>query len=802
MRHPIQIMKIIGLLLLLLLFFMSVTMTVQAAEEITLLDIQKQETSGNTRIIFDFSVLPKFIMEDFGQRVDLLLSNVQLSPKLHNLPEDENIVKVLLAEKKHELMVSVLLRRSPKQVITESQQNPPRLTMNVSWNDDQSARPAVAFKIADMPPRKAGRRAAKFQQESPWKDRWDEFFRIYRTYWTLELPVSFTLPQLPALVKDDQSPLWPLQQHADNNMFLSLIQTATGLSDLDPQQRYLRDLLVAEAQLRTGAIEAGIARLDSWRRKKGTEQLRVEYLTAYGQALEGQPLVAQLTLQTLLLNLAEHHQFLPLIHFLFAETALASGQDRVALEHLQIADLDWPDSLLVPREVRVADAKAGLGTLDEAVAEYRNLVDEPGLFDYYRFSLNRAGFSAFKNGNYQFSSYLYRKFMEPLTEEPGDDLLLFAAGASAYEAGDMGWGMIGLQRARLDRPGSEGGDRAELRLIDRKLIHGGELELAQSVSEYARLGKKSQFRAVREESLFKHALTLYLLGDHQESIEALMLFQRSFGSSELIREVDLLILQQLPKVVRKLLEQKNDLQAVVLAEKNRKLLLRSGFDKDFLHDLATAFDRLGLYKRAGRVLLYLFDRSVGTPEREFIYLPLAQSYAKRKEYQQAGQYASRYLEKYPQGEDSGALFGILLDAFEREERQDQLLSWLNREDRPSSPVLEIRAAYLYWNLGKLEAVINSLEKVSSSGEPLEVKEMALLGEAYYQSDQYRDAEFFYKQLHEDTDFGTQSRYRTAQILLRQQQRKDALKLLEQVVETDGSSPWGKLAQDLLIQEKR
>ncbi|MDX2481781.1 MAG: tetratricopeptide repeat protein [Desulfuromusa sp.] len=802
MRHPIQIVKIVGFLLFLLLFFMSVTMTVQAAEPITLLDIQKQKTTSYTRIIFTFSALPKFIVEDSGQRVDLLLSNVQLSPELHTLPEDEKVVKVLLEEQGQELLVSVLLRRLPKQVITETQQSPARLIMDVYWDAGEGVRPAVAFNISDMPPRKAGRRAARLQLESPWTDRWDKFFRDYRTYWKLELPVNFTLPQLPALIMDEQSPLWALQQHADNHMLLSLIQTASGLSHLNPQQRYLRDLLLAEAQLRTDAIEAGIARLDVLRRQEGAEQARVEYLTAYGQALEGQPLVAQLTLQQLLPELSEDHPLLPLTHFLFAETALASGQDRVALEHLQRTDLNWPDSLLVPLEMRIADAQAGLGELGEALVVYQDLVEEPGLFDYYRFSLNRAAFSAFKSKNYELASSLYRKFVERLNEEPGDDLLLFAAGSSAYEAGDMGWGMIGLQRAVLDRHNTEGGDRAELRLIDHKLISGGELWLAQMVTEYASLGVSSQFRSVREESQFKQALALYLLGEHRKSVDELMRFRREFGSAELIREVNQLILEQLPKVVRQLIEEKNDLQAVVLAEQNRELLLRSGFNKEFLRDLATAFDRLGLYERAGRVLLYLFDRTAGNPQQQFIYLPIAQSYLKRKEYQQAGEYASRYLEEFPRGEDGGALFGILLDAFEREELQDELISWLNRENRPSSPELEIRAAYIYWQMGELQAVIKSLESVYLVGASLQVKEMALLGEAYYQLEKNGAAEKKYRQLYEDPDFGAQARYRTAQILLRQEQRQAALKLLQQIVETDGDSSWGKLAQDLLIQEKR
>ncbi len=802
MRQPMQIVKIIGLLLLLLLFFMSVTMTVQGAESMTLLDMQKQENPGFTRMIFNFSSLPEFTSEHSGQRVDLLLNNVQLTPDFRRLPEDEKVVEIKLTEKSEGLLVSILLRRHPGKVVVEPRQNGSQVVMDIYWGSDSAARPAVSFKISDMPPRKAGRRAAKFQLKSPWEGRWNEFFRDYRTYWKLELPLNFTLPQLPGLIEDDQSPLWLLQQHGDNNMYLSLIQTATGLTGLDQQQLYLRDLLLAEAQLRTGATEAGVTRLDSLRRKEGSKHARVEYLTAYGQALDGQPLVAQLTLQQLLPHLAEDHPLRPLIHLLFAETALVSGQDRVALEHLQTADLDWPDSLLVPLKMRITDARAGLGELDEALVEYSELAEEPGLFEYYRFSLNRAACSAFKNKNYKFASKLYRKLIDPLNQEAGDDLLLFGAGASAYEAGDLRWGMIGLRRATLDRPDTEGGDRAELRLIDHKLIDGGELEIAQAVNEYAQLGVKSQFLPIREESRFKSALALYLLGDHRESVAEFMRFRREFSSSELIREVDLLLLEQLPAVVHQLLEEKNDLQAVVLAEQNRKLLLRSGFNKGFLDDLATAFDRLGLYERAGRVLLYLFDRTSGQEEQKLIYLPLAQSYLKRKEYKKAGQYASRYLDKFPQGEDGGALFGILLDAFEREDRPEQLLAWLNRENRPSSSELEIRAAYIYWRQGKLQAVIESLERASSGGQSLQVKEMALLGESYYQLKKNSAAEKIYRQLHDDPDFGSQARYRTAQILLRQQQRNEALKLLNRVVETDGGSSWGKLAQDLLIQEKR
>ena len=504
MHHPISILKILGLLLFFLLFFLSAALPVRAVEEILLQRMQKEENPGHTRIVLYLSALPEFSMENSGQRVDLLLRGVEVADSLKSLPEDENVVKILLADKARDLLVSTLLRRPPQQVVSESQNGPPRIRMDIYWDGPDASRPAVAFRIADMPPRKAGRKATLFQQESPWAGHWRDFFRDYRSSWKLTLPLRYTLPQLPVLVSDEQSPLWPLQQHADNGMFLSLLQAAGSLEGLTPEQVYLRDLLVAEAQLRTDALDAGVARLDQLRRQEGAEQVRVEYLTAYGQALDGQPVVAQLTLQALLQRIAgEQHPLQPEIQLLYAETALVSKQDQVALEHLSSSEISWPDRLLPIVQLRRADARAGLGELPQALEAYHELVDEPGLFDSCLFSCNRAAFSAFEAKDYAFATELYRRLVEMTADRPGHDLILFAAGAAAYESGDLAWGMIGLQRAVLDSPNTEGGDRAALRLIDHSVFSGGDLELSQAAIDYGKLAQDSRFLNVREESQFQ-----------------------------------------------------------------------------------------------------------------------------------------------------------------------------------------------------------------------------------------------------------------------------------------------------------
>ncbi|MBN1957449.1 MAG: hypothetical protein JXQ81_10045 [Desulfuromonadales bacterium] len=802
MQRPVQLKKSIGFILFILVFFLSVTLTARAEEKTLLTRIEKKETPTLTRIVLSFSHLPQFRSEHSGQRVDLFVEDAQASPELHNLPEDEKVVKIILTQKPQRFLISILLRRSPEQVETHLKADKNQLIMDIYWAESNATRPSVAFRIADMPVKKAGHRAARFQQASPWQDRWYDFFRYYRSAWTVQLPLNFRLHPLPALIRDEKSPLWPLQEYADNGMFLSLIQAAAALTDLDQQQVYLRDLMLAEAQLRTGAVAAGLARLDDLIKIQGDEQARVEYLTAYGTALEGSPLVARIQLRQLRSRMDIDDPLLPFVQLLLAETALAAQEDGDALRALRDLPFEWPDTLLPYAELRTADALAGSGEGAEALTIYQQVEAEPELFDVCLFSAGRAADTAFSHQEYLLASRLYRRLIEPLKDQPEEAMALFASGAAAYEAGDLGWGMIELQRATLEHPDTEGGDRAALRLLDLKVVKDGELGLAQVVPEYAGLGQTSQYRPVREESLFKQALGLYLLMDYRQSVDDLMTFRRDYRNSPLQREVVLLLQEQIPKVVHQLLAEKNDLQAVVLVEQNRNLLLRSGFDKAFLYDVASAFERLGLYERAGRALLYLFDQTAGQADQQAVYLPLVRSYLKREEYQQASEYAGRYLNLYPQGDDAGALFSLLLDAFDRQGKNQELLDWLNQQERPRSVELEVRAAWIYWKLGQWGRVIDSLEWVRNSGQELEVKEMALLGEAYYQERQNRKAENIYRGLFDDQAYAAQAKYRFAQLLLRRQERGAALNLLDQLVAEDTDSSWAKLARDLLIQEQR
>jgi len=462
---------------------------------------------------------------------------------------------------------------------------------------------------------------------------------------------------------------------------------------------------------------------------------------------------------------------------------------------------DWPDHLETVRRIRLADALAGLGERDRALAVYRELADQPSLCEFYYASCQRGAHAAYQTQNFELSRRLYQPLALAFSNELGADMIHFATAAAAFEAGDPDWGWIGLERTTQDYPHSEGGDRAALRLLDIRVMNTEVASIAAMAGEYAAIGRRSQMRNLREEAFFKEALVLYLAAEHQTSVNRLMRFSRDFATSPLRREANILLSQQLPIVVDLLLDQGDDLPAVVLVEQNRELLLASSYDRAFLHNLVRAFDRLGLYERSSRVLLYLFDQSAGSADQKEIFLPLAQSFMQRDQYLAAGDYARRYLGQYPDGADAGALFVLLIDSLERQGQDAEIGEWLQRRDRPDTPEANLRAATIHWQQDDFRSVVNTLERVAAV-QPLLAREQARLAESYYRLDKYSSSLRLYERLVDDVDLSSQARYRSAQMLLQQRQRGAALERLQTLIRDDANSPWGKLARDLLIQVER
>src|SRR6056297_2385561 len=131
--------KIIGIGLFLLLFFLSMALPAKGATTVT--GIQKQEDPSRTRVTVMLSQPVDFSLDSSGQRIDLRLSETDSDPTLQALPEDGTVVRMTLIRRHNDLVVSILMRRTPRRVSAETLENPARIVVDIEWVGDDASRP-------------------------------------------------------------------------------------------------------------------------------------------------------------------------------------------------------------------------------------------------------------------------------------------------------------------------------------------------------------------------------------------------------------------------------------------------------------------------------------------------------------------------------------------------------------------------------------------------------------------------------------------------------------------------------------
>jgi hypothetical protein len=784
--------------LLLGLALLAGVFPVYAADRPVLLELQKQEGLSSTRISLIFDRVPEFSSEHSGQRLDILLNNASVSKGLSSLPEDETVVKILLAEKGNDILASLLLRRPPKQIVSKSQEKPARIDFELYWDSARGSRPAVAFRIEGIPGVKGGRKLRDERKFPPWHENWQALFKADLTPWELDPKLNYSLPEIPDLAIEKPTPA--LKQRLElkrEKRWLSLLRFLPEMPPVAENEKLQEELLIIEGLIRSDGLEAAAVRLRKLEDLQGGQKGRVDYLTDFVLAATDQAYAAFLKSREQLKTLSADDPFYPLMTLLAAEAAIASGNDKDTLSLLGNKEIVWSGTLEQIVLMRLGDANCGLGNYPQALIEYHKLINSTVLFDSYPRSRGRAAKAAFEVGDFRLAARLYKDLGRQIADNPLENLAFYAAAAANYNDGETEWAQIGLQKIYLEMPGTEGADRAALRMQDHQVLIGSEREQAEAIYKYAFLAKNSRVRVLREEASFKQALVLYLLGDSVESVKLLMDFRRAFASGALRSEADSLLSEQLPEVISALIDKGEDIQGVVLVEQNRALLLKQDLDKASLDRIAGALTRLGLFKRAARIILFQLDRAPDVSAREEFYMPLAQLYLLRQEYRAASDYAQTYLDTYQKGRMRGAIYGLMLDALEKQKRYEELLQQLERPDRPRSAALDIRAAWIYWEQQRIAVTVERLESALRLTGTLEVKEMALLAESLFQLGRDKEAGKFFQPLTQDKTFGPQASYRSAQLLLRKGKVQDGLNLLRGFVEKEKSGPWVLLAQDLL-----
>ena len=794
--------RITYLLFWLLLF--GATQQALADTGVLLDRMSKKDSLTSSRIILEFSTLPEYRIEPSGQRIDLFFSDSSVAPYLHLLPEDDKIVKILLAKSPKELMVSLLLRQVPANITLATIDTKATIELEVFWEQANTSRPAVAFRISGLPSRQTRTSSSLPLKNSVYSGQWEKFFTDFETPLLMDVPPPISLPILPRFELEQASaPIAAVIKALEDG---DPLEALTGLQEmpadgLSQAELLNNQLLLGEALLRSGSAEQGLVILENLpqRQLSIALQQRASYLLNLAQALADDPYGA-MVLPDEREKLFANGPYRYPMQLLQAEIALINGDAKQALKELLWHSSTWPKQLSSIRQLHIADLQVETGQSREALAHYRKLMKGPGLPTDNLFSLQQAARAFLENRHWEQAHILYQRLSILLKDRDSSSQALFLSTLATYRSGSQDKAMLQFRLLRENFPGTKGDQRAWLKMLDHGLATGEERHLLQGRRDYPVLVSLIKERELREEAIFKLGLTLYLHGEPLRAIDVLGNFQRNFARSRLRNETETLMAEILQPEMEKLIARGEDLQAVTLLEKYRELLIRGDGKWPFLPKLAKAFTRLGLFDRGCRVYLYLLDHAKSDEDAEKFYLPLTALYYDRDEYALAEKYSKAYLKSYPKGADRTALFLLRLRALYKLARFEEAAELLQQKQYPRNNEIELMATQIYWELDDYNRVIDFANRLGNRGEAIPPSGLLLEAEALRRLGHAQQALPLYEVLAEEGTFSDQATYRCGQILLAKGERARALKLFQNLVEKGKNDLWQQLASDYISAE--
>ncbi|MEZ4483673.1 MAG: hypothetical protein R2864_03460 [Syntrophotaleaceae bacterium] len=775
-----------------------------AANAPLLTRMAKEDNLVSSRVTLEFSTIPAFRIVPSGQQVDLFFSDASVGSTLHLLPEDDKIVKILVAKSSKELMISLLLRQVPANISTTQIDATGTIDLELFWQQAGGSRPAVAFRISGLPSRQALTSSSQPLAQSPFSGRWHTFFTEYLPPLFLDLPLKVNLPSLPRHgFEETSAPFAAVLDALSNADSLGALERLQGISETDLNQQGLlsKQLLRAEALLRNGSTEPALAILEKLPRQqlKLPLQQRAGYLHNLALVLAEDPYGAKAwhaDIEKLLADSPYRYPF----QLLQAEIALQDGDGKLALNKLSQPDQRWPEDLRSIRLQRIADAQVTSGQSKAALPYFRQQIQGSGLPADDGFSFQQAARAFYENQDWETTHQLYQQLAVLLSEADTTSQALYLSNLATYLGGEQDVAMLQFRQLREDYPGTRGDLLAWMKMLDHGLATREERHLLQGLRDYPSIISKTDNRRLREEAIFKLGLALHLQGEPLRAIDTLGRFRRNYASSPLRTETEALLRDILPPQLERFIATGEDLQAVIMLEQYRELLIRGDGKWPFLPKLAKAFTRLGLVDRGCCVYLYLLDHAHNPTEAEQYYLPLASLYFDRDEYAQAERYSELYLNRYPKGADRAELFLLRLRALQKQARFDEAAKLLEDKQTPRSTKIELLAAEIYWELGDYNQVIDFANRLGNRGEAIPPAGLLLEAEALRRLGHAQQALPLFEVLAEDGTFSDQATYRCGQILLAKGDRGKALNLFRTLAEKGKDGLWRQLAQDSIKAE--
>lgn len=781
-----------------LLFFVILHSTADASE---LLKVSRIDKKDIVQFYFTFDVPPEFSSIRSDRRIDLEFFKTTSATSVSLSSPDKDIVKILPRSADDKFILSLFFRYRPQDhTLTKSSDG--RLVFEVLLGNEYSksyqklADRLKGLTVLETP----SLHALNPLLISPYAVDWMSFFSRYEAPFTLNIPVKFSLPPFPLislLPPGGEANLQLLsaemvdlaRQNLWDDLAKKLLESIQNIEDVEAEK--LLALTYGEVLSRKGKFADAFKQLYLLKEQYGDELLGTyaKYLLIHLGSVHEDPYLAANNYKLL----EPAINTLPLApYFLLSqmETALATA-DYARLNHLLLReDVAFPQHIAEIVHIRQADYWYAIHQPIKAKAAYQ-LQTGSQVLQTMPYSLAGSCHMYYDLQKFNEAATCYNTLSTLVSDEILLGLIDYRRIMSRMNAGDQTSLIDEFSRIEKNYPGTEPGYRAALKKNDLLLLQDKTWGL-EAIAHYAAIAQKATSRPLREEALFKQALVHALLDEKPKSIQLLQQYLREFLTGDVRISAQALLIELLPGEIKRLVDNKEYIEALVLAKQNKDLFQNKWIDKKFLVDIAEAYNRIGIYDEAQKMYLYLIE-IMPAEQREELFLPMIQATFDHGNYSLVDDYAAQYAYTYPDGRYTDEVVFFRLQSLVVNERLSDALRLLPEPLPENIAVYELATA-LFFRTDNYEKCLEVAKKLARIKNPLSHKEQYMLAESLYRTGLFAEAEQAFISISKESDFYQQGLYRLAELARREKNGKKALSFFEKLVETEKNSLWKQYAE--------
>jgi len=764
--------------------------------------ISRVDTKDIIQLYFSFDTPPIFSGTLNKRRIDVEFPKSTEGAEFDLFQTDEKIVKILTRKNGDTLILSLFFRYEPQTFKLSSNTYNNVVLEVLLGNEYSKSYKNLSNKLKGLT--LVDRNTPDFTNPyvlSPYRLDWMSFFSNFESPVNISIPVKFTPPPFPIIELlppglsknlDILTPEMLQLARVESWDTLATILLEKLQSTSGPEIQKLIALTYGEALLRSGNFEGAFKQLYLLKDEYKDQRLGTyaNYLLIWLRANYEDPYIAEYEYRKLEPSISDSSPLAPYFLLSKIETSLATKEYKNLNKLLQIDSIALPAEIEERIKIRQADYWYAINLPVKAYAAYKLLYNSPllrsqpysfgghcsTLYDQRYFKAAAREYKILRkavSGENLIGSLAYRENMAKLKFTEGNLLIdAFSQIEHAYSRTDAG-------------------KLSAIKKNDLKLL--SDTQYADvALENYLEIAQISSTRTIREESEFKAILIHALQGNNQTAVDKLHRFLREFQTGNVRITAQALLIDLLPKEIKRLVDNTDYIGALVLAKQNKELFQNNWIDSNFLVDIAKAYHKVGIYNEAQKLYLYLIE-IMSVDQRESFYLPMIQATFDHGNFSLVEDYAAQYSYNYPKGRFQDEVLLLRVKALVADERLEEARLALP-VPLPPDGSLHPTAAAIYFRTQDYSSSANTLSQYQDLGELSSQQHYFFLAESLYQVDNYKDAAETFAKITKESRYYHQSLYRLADINRKFGKDKLALTFLEKIVETEENSRWKQYAE--------